>query len=473
MTGTFMYFCNAKNMINRIYMITVAKFGGTSVQDAEAINRLLKIIKGKNEQVVVVVSAMATITDTLVEIVDNLRAGNDAAALDLLNSIFKLHTKTVEDLHLNNSTLEYLDNERSEMEQLIKALHTLGEVSPKSTDIIISFGERLSSFIIAEAMKTYGLDVMLFESQSIIRTDSNISVAEVDFKATNKLINKLLLPAFDKHKIIVCAGFIAKDKSGNITTLGRGGSDYSAAIIAAGINADRLEIWTDVSGIMTADPRYIKNARIIKELTYPEAAELAYFGAKVLHPKTIQPAIKEKIPVYVRNSSRPEHSGTKIVAQGRKKKILKAIAFRKNITVVNITSNIMHAPHGFLKSVFDVFDKYKTAVEVVTTSEISISLAIENVQNLPKIKNELRKIADINIMKNYGVVCAVGEGIRDAAGVGARFFGVLKGINISMVSIGASEVNISIIVKAQDIQQAVELLHNEFFVPEPNSSVFY
>jgi aspartate kinase len=454
-------------------MITVSKFGGTSVKNIDAINRLLSIISNKKENVIVVVSAMATVTDTLLSLVSNLRVGRINKALQLLDNVFELHKRTAHELGLNGDVGNFLENEHSEMQQLIKALNILGEVSPKSSDMIIAIGEKLSAYIVSEFMRDKDVDCELFNTPDIIRTDSNFGEAEVDLKATKKLINKKLNPELKKYHVIVCAGFIASDKNGNITTMGRGGSDFSAAIIAAGIKVNKLEIWTDVPGIMTADPRYIKDARIIKILTYMEAAELAYFGAKVLHPKTIQPAITEQIPVYVRNSYMPGHKGTKIVPGGRKHKIIKAIALRKGITIINITSNRMLGTYGFLKRVFDIFDRYQTSVDIVTTSEVSVSLTIDNDKNLSKIKKDLKQTGDVEIRQNYGVISAVGEGIRDTAGVAARFFGVLKGVNISMVSIGASEVNISIIVKEADIKASLNLLHNAFFSGDLDQSVFY
>jgi aspartate kinase len=422
---------------------------------------------------VVVVSAIATVTDSFVQLVEYLRSGKINKATKLADDIFDIHIRVADSLMLDPDVIDAIEDKRRDFLQLIRALNVLGEVSPKSYDMILSLGERLSSVIVTEAMKKSGLSVTHFDATEIIRTDSNYNEANVDFRITNRLIARDLKPALKKYRIVVCGGFIASDKNKAITTLGRGGSDYSAAIIAAGLQADKLEIWTDVSGIMTADPRNIKDARIIKELTYDEAAELAYFGAKVLHPKTIQPAIAEQIPVFVLNSYEPEHPGTKILAVGSKNKIIKAIAFRENITIINITSNRMLGAYGFLKRVFEVFDKYKTSVDIVTTSEISISLTIDSDKNLNKIKSELRKIGDVDIKRNYGIICAVGEGIRDTAGVAARFFGVLKGINILMVSIGASEVNISIIVKEKDIKSAVKLLHNEFFAGKIDKTIFY
>lgn len=454
-------------------MITVSKFGGTSVKDVKAIRRLADIIKSKNEKVVVVVSAMAGVTDALIALIENLRVGKLNKAINKLDEIFNLHLSTSEHLKIPAKAIKQIKQDRIDLEQLIRALNVLGEVSPKSYNMIVSTGERLSSFIISEYLKSKEITALHIDSTEIIRTDSTFPEAEVDFKITNKLIQKHLMPIFKKHSVAVCGGFIASDKQGNITTLGRGGSDYSAAIIAAGCEADKLEIWTDVSGIMTVDPRTIKESRIIKELSYKEAAELAYFGAKVLHPKTIQPAVVAEIPVYVLNSYEPKHPGTKIVKQTKNNKIIKALAFRKNITVINISSNRMLGAHGFLGKVFEIFSKYETSVDIVTTSEVSVSLNIDSEENLPAIKRELREIADIDVMKNYGIICAVGDGIRDTSGVAARFFGVLKGINILMVSIGASDVNISIIVKDKDIKSSIGLLHKEFFSGEADKSIFY
>ncbi len=454
-------------------MITVSKFGGTSVKDVKAIRRLTDIIKNKNEKVVVVVSAMAGVTDALIVLIENLRVGKLNKAINKLDEIFNLHLSTSEYLKLPAKAIKQIRQNRIDLEQLIRALNVLGEVSQKSYNMIVSTGEKLSSFIISEYLKFNGITALPIDSTIIIRTDSNFPEAEVDFKITNKLIQKHLMPIFKKHSVAVCGGFIASDKQGNITTLGRGGSDYSAAIIAAGCGADKLEIWTDVSGIMTVDPRTIKESRIIKELSYKEAAELAYFGAKVLHPKTIQPAVVAEIPVYVLNSYEPKHPGTKIVKQTKKNKIIKALAFRKNITIINISSNRMLGAHGFLGKVFEIFSKYETSVDIVTTSEVSVSLNIDSEENLPAIKRELKEIADIDVMKNYGIICAVGDGIRDTSGVAARFFGALKGINILMVSIGASDVNISIIVKDKDVESSIKLLHKEFFSGEADKSIFY
>lgn len=454
-------------------IVTVAKFGGTSVKDTTAINRLYNIIHNKNAKTIVVVSACAGITDSLLKVIQELRSAKLKRALAILNDIFKHHFELAESLKLGDDTVSFIEEQKKELVQLVKALDVLGEISPKSSDMILSSGEILSSKIISNFFIRQNQNAVHVDSREFIKTDNQFTEASVDFKATNKRITRVLTPLLKKYNIIVCGGFIASDKNSNTTTLGRGGSDYSAAIIASGLKANSLEIWTDVSGIMTSDPRLIKNARVIKELTYDEASELAYFGAKVLHPKTIQPAVMNEIPVSVLNSYLPEHPGTKIVSKSKNREIIKAIAFRKNIIVINITSNRMLGAHGFLGKVFEVFKKHETSVDIVTTSEVSISLTIDDNKNLKQLLNELIKFADVEIKKNYGIICAVGEGIRDTAGIAARFFKVLKGVNILMVSIGASEVNISIVVQDADLERSVNLLHKEFFKNNIDNFIFY
>lgn len=452
--------------------VTISKFGGTSVKDAAAINRLFNIIKSKNGKTIVVVSACSGITDSLLNLIKQLQSGKLTKAIAILDYVFEFHLQLTASLGLQDNTINFIEVQKNELLQLVKALDVLGEISPKSCDMILSIGEILSSRIITDFVISQHQNAIHVDSRELIKTDNQFTEANVDFKTTNKRIFKVLTPLLKKFDIVICGGFIASDKNFNTTTLGRGGSDYSAAIIASGIKANNLEIWTDVSGIMTSDPRLIKNARVIKELTYDEASELAYFGAKVLHPKTIQPAVMNEIPVSVLNSYLPEHPGTKIVSKSKNSAIIKAIAFRKNIIVINITSNRMLGAYGFLGKVFEVFKKFETSVDIVTTSEVSISLTIEDNKNLKQLLNELKKFADVEVNKNYGIICAVGEGIRDTAGIAARFFKVLRGINILMVSIGASEVNISIVVQDVDLERAVNLLHKEFFKYN-NNSIFY
>lgn len=450
----------------------VMKFGGTSVKDAQAIVRVANIVKSELESGFIVVSAFASITNSIVKIISCLKNNNMPDVAKEVTKISNYHRIVISELMLHEELNKYIDDKINELSQFIEALNILGEVTPKSSDLLLSFGETLSSYIIYHAFLKLGLSVKYFDSKLLIKTDSIHNEANVDFKKSNDLIGKCSNEFLNNFQFILTQGFIASNSEGHITTLGRGGSDYSAAIIASAIGADKLEIWTDVNGVLTSDPKIIKEALLVKTLSYKEAAEIAYFGAKVLHPKTIYPAIKKGIPVYVLNSYKPELKGTKIISDKGRVKIIKAIAFRKGIIVINIHSSGMLGAYGFLYRVFEIFKKFETSVDLVTTSEVSISLTIDSENNLSAIVEELKKFATISIKRGQAILSAIGEGIRDTAGIGARFFNALKGINITMVSIGASEVNISIIVSEKDLEQAVIQLHKEFFSGKLNPDIF-
>ncbi len=447
------------------------KFGGTSVKDAESIDRLAKIVTQHNGKRFIVVSAQAGITDKIMSIIEGLKSGQLDSVYDLIEQIEHQHLITARKFKLSKSLIDNIKNKINELRNIAFALNILGEVSPKSQDKLLCFGEDLSSMIIAQYLLTNGEKLQFIDSRNLIKTDSTFIGANVDFKSTKEAIDAEIskFPDFD---IFITQGFVASDKEGETTTLGRGGSDYTASIIATSLNAKLLKIYTDVDGIMTSDPRYVNDVKLIKILSYDEASELAYFGAKILHPKTITPAVEKNIPVIVLNTFNPDNSGTKIVKAKSGINIIKAIAFRKNVTVINIVSNRMLGAYGFLSRVFEVFNKFQTSVDIVTTSEVSISLTIEDESNLNSIVGELRKFAKITLKKNMAIIAAVGEGIRNTAGIAARFFGILSGININMVSIGASEVNLSIVLTEKDLFNAVQLLHNEFLKDTSKYDIF-
>jgi len=307
-----------------------------------------------------------------------------------------------------------------------------------------------------------GLKAVFIDSRKLIHTDKNFNEGNIDFEITNQNTKKLVTSAFQGADVIVTQGFVASTLDGDTTTLGRGGSDYSASVIGAAIGADRVEIWTDVDGILTSDPRHIKNVKLIDSLSYEEASELAFFGAKVLHPKTIFPAVSAQIPVVVLNTFNTDSKGTTILKTNKDYKAIKAISFRRGTSVIQITSNRMLGTYGFLSKVFEIFNHHKTSVDIVTTSEVSVSLTIDDNENINDIINDLKKIASVKVSRNMGIVVAVGEGIRDTAGIAARFFGTLRGFNILMVSIGSSDINISIVMEQGEIIEAVQMLHNEF-----------
>jgi aspartate kinase len=442
--------------------MVVSKFGGTSVQNASAIKNVFNIIKNKSGKTVVVVSAFSGITNELTELIRVIPIGDMDKADGIINQMLERHLRTADELNLPSEVKDEIGVKLANLSNLTQALGVLGEVTPKSADRVLSLGEDLSSLIVTSFFNTMGIKAVFIDSRKLIYTDKNFNEGNIDFALTNQNTKKLINQAFQESDVVVTQGFVASTLDGDTITLGRGGSDYSASVIGAAISADRVEIWTDVDGILTSDPRHIKNVKLIDSLSYEEASELAFFGAKVLHPKTIFPAVSAQIPVVVLNSFNTESKGTTILKTNREYKAIKAISFRRGTSVIQITSNRMLGTYGFLSKVFEIFNHHKTPVDIVTTSEVSVSLTIDDNENINDIINDLKKIASVKVSRNMGIVVAVGEGIRDTAGIAARFFGTLRGFNILMVSIGSSDINISIVMEQGEIIEAVQMLHNEF-----------
>jgi len=413
---------------------------------------------------------MSGITNLLVQISDNLQIGNIEEVNKIADNLENMHLKVANELGLIESQ-SFISDYISYLKSIFVAINVIGELTPKSIDLILSTGEILSSKIVAEYAKLSGLNSIHCDSTKVIKTDSNFNSAELDFDSTKNKIDSFLEHSTN-IQYIISGGYIASDEKGNITTLGRGGSDYTAAVISWAISSESLEIWTDVNGILTCDPRLVKSAKLLTQVSYQEAAELAYFGAKVLHPKTIYPAISKDIPVYVLNSFNPDCKGTLITKDPVATDIIKSIAFRRNITLINIISNRMLGAFGFLAKVFEIFKNNKTSVDLVSTSEVSISLTIDNTDNLDKIISELSNFAIIEKFENMAIISAIGSGIRAASGIASRFFSILKGVNISLITFGASEVNLSIVIKNDDLESAVILLHSEFFDNNQHSEIF-
>lgn len=451
--------------------MVVSKFGGTSVQNSSAILNVFSIISKKTKPTFIVVSAFSSVTDSLIRLAESIKQRNSEQTNFLIENIFDRHQNAAKELGIEKQIKDFLYSKKEELLLFAKALSILGEVTNRSVDYILSFGELLSSYLIYSFFLSKGLEIVYFDPRKIIKTDSNFTCAEVDFVDTKKS----LLNSFSKYKssqFWITGGFVGSNKDNETTTLGRGGSDYSASVIASILNAKVLEIWTDVDGILTADPKVVPNAKLIKEVSYDEASELAFFGAKVLHPKTIFPAVAKKIPVYVLNSFKPESLGTLITFRSSRKKIVKAIAFRKNITVVNIKSNRMLGVYGYLAQVFDIFNKYRTSVDLVSTSEISVSLTIDDTTHLEKIVKELSNISSVEILKDCSIVSVVGEGLKDSTTTASRIFNALRNIKIIMVSMGASDINFSFVVNQTDLEKTIKLLHKEFFENHFDRKIF-
>jgi aspartate kinase len=446
----------------------VMKFGGTSVMDAAAIDRTAQIVKSRlQRRPVVVVSAMSRVTDALLAAGKAAGEGHREQALELAHGLRHRHYATARELV---SDAQYailgpdLEREFDTLDELLKGIVAVGELSPRSSDYVVSYGERLNSRIVSEAYVARGLRAVLVDARKVMITDFQHGRAvplfdEIEHRAKN-LVRPLVLDA----QVPVMGGFIGATESGVQTTIGRGGSDFSAALIGSGLDAEAIEIWTDVDGMMTTDPRICPDARRIRVISFEEAAELAYFGAKVLHPATVLPAVQKNIPVLVLNSLNPANEGTLIVGRAPKSNsTFKAIAAKKRITIVDVVAARMLGAHGFLKAIFDVFDKHHCSIDVVSTSEVSVSLTVDSNEAIPAIAADLEKIADVKYAGRNAIVCLVGENIRETPQIAARVFAALGGINVRMISQGASEINITFVIAEDDVPETLRRLHKEFF----------
>ncbi|HEV2989189.1 MAG TPA: lysine-sensitive aspartokinase 3 [Candidatus Angelobacter sp.] len=446
----------------------VMKFGGTSVQDAQAIDRIADIVRERlSEKPVVVVSALAKITDQLLAMASAAGAGDKVKALDLCQAARERHLTTASELlkgEALSQTQSQLEKDFDALEELLRGIVAVGELTPRTTDNIAGFGERVSSKIATAAFSLRDINACHVDSRQCIVTDNNFGKAVPHFEETNARLAERIRPFLDRGWVPVMGGFIGATREGVSTTLGRGGSDFSAAIVGAGMDAQRIEIWTDVDGMMTTDPNLCPQARRIKTISFEEAAELAYFGAKVLHPATLLPAIQKNIPVLILNSRNPSNEGTRITATAPKSKnVFKAIAAKKRITVVDVVATRMLMAHGFLKSIFEVFANHRCPVDMVSTSEVSVSITVDSNESIAAIAVDLAKLADVKYAGRKAIVCLVGENIRSTPGIAARVFGAIPEVNIQMISQGASEINISFVIDEADVPHTVTGLHQAFF----------
>jgi aspartate kinase len=446
----------------------VMKFGGTSVEDATAIDRTAAIVKGRvAKKPVVVVSAMAKVTDTLLKMAQAAGSGDRESALGLSRGLRERHYNTAGELLGTGVFTKFhgeLEAEFDALDELLRGIAAVGELTPRTTDHVAAYGELLSSKIVAESFSARGVDSALVDSRECIVTDGTHMRAVPVFDATNERLALQVKPLLEAGRIPVMGGFIGSTRNGVTTTIGRGGSDFSAAIVGAGLNAEAIEIWTDVDGMLTTDPNLCPDAHRIRVISFDEAAELAYFGAKVLHPATMLPAIQKNIPVYVLNSRNPTCEGTKITARAPHcKNIFKAIAAKKRITIVNVAAPRMLLAHGFLKAIFEAFDRHKVAVDVVSTSEVSVSLTVDSNEAIPALAADLAKLADVKYEGRKAIVCLVGENLRETPGVAARVFGELSDLKIRMISQGASEINLTFVVEEEDVPGVIRRLHTAFF----------
>ena len=446
----------------------VMKFGGTSVQDSVAIDRVTSIVKDRLPQKpVVVVSAMAKVTDQLLATARAAGNGDRKTALDLSRALRERHYTTAGELLGTGVFTEIhseLETAFEALDDLLRGIVAVGEVTARTTDHVAAYGELLSSKMVAAAFSVRGLDATFVDSRQCIVTDNTFMKAAPLMEETNERLKSTIPPLLGAGKVPVMGGFIGATKAGVTTTIGRGGSDYSAAIVGAALGAERIDIWTDVDGMMTTDPNLCPEARRIKVISFDEAAELAYFGAKVLHPSTVLPAVQKNIPVYILNSRNPSCEGTRIAARVPPcRNFFKAIAAKKRITIIDVAATRMLLAHGFLKSIFEIFDRHRVSVDVVSTSEVSVSLTVDSNESIPALAADLAKLADVKYEGRKAIVCVVGESLREKPGVAARVFGELSDVKIRMISQGASEINLTFVIEEDDVPQVVKRLHSTFF----------
>jgi aspartate kinase len=412
---------------------------------------------------------MSKVTDQLLLAASTAARGERESALAISGRLLTRHESVAADLGIAG---EWIAGEFAALDEVLRGLSAVGELTPRINDMIVSYGERLSSRMIAEFFALQGLDGVHVDARKCIITDNQHMKAVPDDARIEDQLRKFVLPYTDARKTVVMGGFIGSTESGVTTTLGRGGSDFTGALVGAGVHAEAIEIWTDVNGIMTTDPRLVPNALRVKSISFEEAAELAYFGAKVLHPATILPAVKKNIPVLVLNSRNAENEGTRIQALAPPcRNPVKSIAAKKRLTIVDVVASRMLMTHGYLKAIFDIFDKHKCAVDMVSTSEVSVSLTVDSNEALPAIAADLSKLADVKYEGRKALICLVGEDIRGHSGVAARLFGAIKHINVRMISQGASEINMSFMIDEDDVDEAIRSLHAEFF-SDPDPTIF-
>jgi aspartate kinase len=453
--------------------MVIMKFGGTSVQDATAIGRVAEIVRSRHKQrPVVVVSAFAKVTDQLVLMGQQAASGDVEASLQLLAALRRRHLETAQQLL---GTKEFsklaakLQATFAQAEAFLRGLAAIQELSPRSSDQILSFGELLSSEIVAAALAVRGLDTVWVDSRKCIVTDAKHTRAMPLAEETRDRAQAHVAPLVAKSRIPVLGGFIAATRDGITTTLGRGGSDFSAAIVGAALDAESIEIWTDVEGMMTTDPRLCSDARTIPYISFNEAAELAYFGAKVLHPATLLPAIQNDIPVYVLNSGNVKSKGTRITARApRGRDTFRAITAKTGVSLVNVVASRGVMVHGFLRSVFEALDRYAASVDLVAISEVNMSFTMASKHLPAALISDLEHVADVTCENQHAIICLVGEDIHGKPGIAASVFETVAqaGVNIRMISQGASEINISFVIKESDVPRAVHHLHARFFTAQ-------
>ncbi|HET7586133.1 MAG TPA: lysine-sensitive aspartokinase 3 [Gemmatimonadaceae bacterium] len=445
----------------------VLKFGGTSVGDADAIARAAEITRSRlTRQPIVVVSALAGATNALLAIAEQASRGQLIAAMRGVESLRERHLREADALlgagEVADDARAELSATFDELASLAEALSVLGHLTPRSQDAIAVQGELLSSHLVETAFRLRGIPTQLVDGRDVIITDDHYTRAAPNVEAIAGAAREHVLPVVHAGCVPVMGGYIATSTTGVTTTLGRGGGDYSAALVGAALDAEAIEIWTDVDGMLTADPRVVPQARLIEQIRFDEAAELASFGARVLHPSTIAPAVRRGIPVYVFNARRPEGKGTRITAVAPRREV-SAIAGKADVSVVRIRSSRMLLAHGFMRTIFEIFERHRTSVDVVATSEVSVSVTVDDPTRLDELLVDLRSLGDVSVERGRAILAVVGSGLGGDSRTMARALTALEGIPVHMISLSATEINLTIIVDASVMTRALRALHATFF----------
>ena len=454
----------------------VMKFGGTSVAGADAVRRVAGLVRAALDRdgtpPVVVVSAMSGITDRLLALAAATESGDEQRSASSIDEIERTHAGAIAELfagdgaagQARSAVLRQLGEQVAELRALAKAMSILREASPRARDSVAATGELLSSRMVASALEAAGIAAAWVDARKSLVTDAEYNAAAPLQAETAIAAARELGPALAAGRVPVVGGFVGATRDGITTTLGRGGSDYSAAIFGAALGAAEIQIWTDVDGMLTADPRVVEAPQVVPHLSFAEASELAYFGAKVLHPSTVLPAIAKDIPVRILNSRRPQSPGTVITGRAPEHgRPLTAIACKRRLTVIDIRSTRMLMAYGFLRKVFEVFERFRTAVDVVTTSEVSVSVTVDDARNVEEIEEALSAFAEVSTEPEMAILCAVGDNLQADARLGTRVLAALDGFGLRMVSQAASRRNVTVVLKDADLPAAMERLHEQFF----------
>jgi aspartate kinase len=437
-------------------VMIVMKFGGTSLGEPDRVDTAARLVKRNlKRKPVVVVSAFGGVTDMLIQ-----KARQALTGQVHMREIYKRHQDYIRAFQIPE---EIIAPELFRLEELLRGISLVRELTPRTLDLAVSFGEMMSHKIIAARFREFQIPAVPVAAPDLgFHTDSKFGGANL-LDESYALIQRNLKRI---QGVPVVTGYIARDEEGNITTLGRSGSDYSATILGAAVQAEEIQIWTDVDGVMTADPSVIEGAKSIPKLSFEEASELAYYGARVLHPSTIIPAITRNIPVRVLNTFHPGQKGTVILAKGEMtREIIKSIVYKEHLYLITIASSGMLLQHGFLARIFGIFDKYGIVIDMVSTSEVTVSVTTDSSKNLNAAVRELSKFADVTVERGKTIMGVVGSGIRETRGIAARVFTAVAktGVNVLMISQGATKINVSFLIEDTEITKVVAALHREFF----------